>query len=589
MSEVFKGGIEEQQNIQEISKLDQQLNEIQEIHGDEWMDVFENFLMKDISNQQRELILSVISWKHNKVDLFDVEEYIYDNGYPTAETIDDFFNKFNLVEENESIRNRNESIRNRNESVRNRNESVRNEKWKIENNIDRENILNSKIKSISSLIEKISATEISIESKNYITWSLEKLKRLSGAENEEQFNVILEELKNSSEFKNALHEIRKSDPKAYEQIKTSFMAMDSSFENYFNEFEKGEKNAAEIISDTDTRLLDKARIAAWLNNWEVEREGFILRSWDIEIDISKRPPSRSIGIEWSDFRLESNLPVSVFKESVYEYEKQKLSLNPQIDKNSTDISKIKNVKNHISELDFSSRAWLEQAFWFVNASEDVGKKQEFKEKIEQLADQDPIDMNLAESLKNEIIVSLDWKLTELKFKEWELAEQMNQIELDYKHSLEALMWQYREKIKEQDEKTRQVLEFSKNIGLHLISQSVLDMLIEEVKTGMIVIDGINLDPKTINLAEGRFGETGTETNSTKWKENLIKFYNKMISGNTGEPLSTDSHIWPMGKRENPVEMKENLENKYGIINEFGDTQIIKIRENLKAANTKIEK
>jgi hypothetical protein len=45
----------------------------------------------------------------------------------------------------------------------------------------------------------------------------------------------------------------------------------------------------------------------------------------------------------------------------------------------------------------------------------------------------------------------------------------------------------------------------------------------------------------------------------------------------------------MGKRENPVEMKENLENKYGIINEFGDTQIIKIRENLKAANTKIEK
>jgi hypothetical protein len=35
MSEVFKGGIEEQQNIQEISELDQQLNEIQDIHGDE--------------------------------------------------------------------------------------------------------------------------------------------------------------------------------------------------------------------------------------------------------------------------------------------------------------------------------------------------------------------------------------------------------------------------------------------------------------------------------------------------------------------------------------------------------------------------
>jgi hypothetical protein len=40
------------------------------------------------------------------------------------------------------------------------------------------------------------------------------------------------------------------------------MAMDSSFENYFNEFETGEKNATEIISDTNTRLLDKVRIAA---------------------------------------------------------------------------------------------------------------------------------------------------------------------------------------------------------------------------------------------------------------------------------------------------------------------------------------
>ncbi len=572
MSEVFKGGIEEQQNIQEIPKLDQQLNEIQDIHGDEWMDVFENFLMQEISADKREFILLALSWGIDEIKFSKIEDYVFENGYPTAETIDDFFNEFNLEESKEI------------------------NQWKLETWIESKN----RVSDIKNILNTITNLEINQDGKEYIERKLAKLidievsfsKELSANEIELlKFNskILIEELKNSSGFKNALHEIRKSDPKAYEQIKTSFMAMDSSFENYFNEFETGEKNAAEIISDTNTRLLDKARIAAWLNNWEVEREGFILRSWDIEIDISKRPPSRSIGIEWSDFRLESNLPVSVFKESVYEYEKQKLSLNPQIDKNSTDISKIKNVKNHISELDFSSRAWLEQAFWFVNASEDVGKKQEFKEKIEQLADQDPIDMNLAENLKNEIIVSLDWKLTELKFKEWELAEQMNQIELDYKHSLEALMWQYREKIKEQDEKTRQVLEFSKNIGLHLISQSVLDMLIEEVKTGMIVIDGINLDPKTINLAEGRFGETGTETNSTKWKENLIKFYNKMISGNTGEPLSTDSHIWPMGKRENPVEMKENLENKYGIINEFGDTQIIKIRENLKAANTKIEK
>jgi hypothetical protein len=38
--------------------------------------------------------------------------------------------------------------------------------------------------------------------------------------------------------------------------------MDTSFENYFHEFERGEQNAAEIMSNENTRLLDKARIAA---------------------------------------------------------------------------------------------------------------------------------------------------------------------------------------------------------------------------------------------------------------------------------------------------------------------------------------
>jgi hypothetical protein len=69
----------------------------------------------------------------------------------------------------------------------------------------------------------------------------------------------------------------------------------------------------------------------------------------------------------------------------------------------------------------------------------LANKQEFKEKIEQLADQDPIDRNSAENLKSEISEALDSKLNEFKLKEGELAEQMNEIEMEYKHSLEALM------------------------------------------------------------------------------------------------------------------------------------------------------
>gem|GEM_PF-6652812 len=42
------------------------------------------------------------------------------------------------------------------------------------------------------------------------------------------------------------------------------------------------------------------------------------------------------------------------------------------------------------------------------------------------------------------------------------------------------------------------------------------------------IDLQNINLKTIDLNNGRFGETDTESGGTKWKENLVKFMEKMI-------------------------------------------------------------
>ena len=43
------------------------------------------------------------------------------------------------------------------------------------------------------------------------------------------------------------------------------------------------------------------------------------------------------------------------------------------------------------------------------------------------------------------------------------------------------------------------------------------------------VQGVNLDPNRLDIANGTFGESSSEAGGTKWKQNLIEFYNKMIS------------------------------------------------------------
>ena len=63
---------------------------------------------------------------------------------------------------------------------------------------------------------------------------------------------------------------------------------------------------------------------------------------------------------------------------------------------------------------------------------------------------------------------------------------------------------HREKIFEQDEKTREVLQFISNIGFDLIPKKFSDQIIGEVRSGLIVVQKMSLNPARLQLKHGRF-------------------------------------------------------------------------------------
>jgi len=95
------------------------------------------------------------------------------------------------------------------------------------------------------------------------------------------------------------------------------------------------------------------------------------------------------------------------------------------------------------------------------------------------------------------------------------------------------------------------------------------------------IDLQNINLKTIDLNNGRFGETDTESGGTKWKENLVKFMEKMIYWQVWAKESLFAWKWfssVLWATVNPTEMNVTFEKAW--IKTVTGWDINKIRQNL---------
>lgn len=174
----------------------------------------------------------------------------------------------------------------------------------------------------------------------------------------------------------------------------------------------------------------------------------------ISIDISKKPPYRTLALSGSEYALEANHDLGELHKPNLTYQKQKQSITAQLI--TVSILQTASIQEHIADL--------------VNHEYQLP---EIKHHLK-----------LAYGVDVSFINSLDELASpyNLESKQTDLEEQLNTIENQYNKALSVAIANHREKIFEQDEKTREVLQFISDIGLDLLPKESTDQIINEIQS-----------------------------------------------------------------------------------------------------------
>lgn len=135
-------------------------------------------------------------------------------------------------------------------------------------------------------------------------------------------------------------------------------------------------------------------------------------------------------------------------------------------------------------------------------------------------------------------------------------------------------------LEEKQEKQKKTLKFLGSIGFDLIPQSYTNMLLNDLKSNIFDINWLDLYIENLDLEKWRFWESPSDFWWTKWMENLIKFFEKMIYWEVSPENSIfNSYALIHGWNIKPMTINTILEDKW-IKTLSWWFNIIKMRENL---------
>ena len=304
----------------------------------------------------------------------------------------------------------------------------------------------------------------------------------------------------------------------------------------------------------------------WLESWEKLSANDVIEqiegenNWIVDIDLSKRPPVSKIRLIWSEYwfnkkinKIELEEITSWSKEELEEIEEKWFWILNEFLKNLDDpnlsLDKFEDLYDYFY-IDYWDQINFNDFEDFKNAKTWDEKKKIFKEKLEPKL----------KRIKQKIIETRAWVLS------------------IYKEDIKYLLIRQ----KERKEKELEVLDFLNKTGFDLIPKDLTDKLIREIQSNVLHIEWLNIDPEKLDLKNWLFWESSTEANWTKWKENLIDFFNKLIFWEINpinSPLQKEIFTSVMWASINPTDLKSIFKEKW--IKWEMSWNINKMRENLK--------
>lgn len=513
MSEIHSNNPDLQLSIEKENTLELRLDNIEKSYSRFWIGFseFSDYILW-LEKSQREDILWVFEDVTNKKSIIKYLKKDW-NPFPTYETISFFKQEF--LEDSSLIINEKEN----------------------QENLKDINLLVSKFLNLKTILSSYDDNEI----KDFLS----EIDITEDSSSEDK-NLFLNEINDYltlnpdkvSYIAKYLIEKDWVDSENYKEFKSTLSSISPSFEQVFQEIEKRQEN---IKSNTSWEItdLEKIYISSSLYNWIPERQWDFLVSGDIKMDLWEVPPVRYLQLEWSEYSIKTPASIWDFSDSVINYERKINEIKPKVEENNKIVNWFEGSINNINSLDFSSTSDLQTAFGEIDKLSLFPDKNDFKLKIEQLSDKNPIEKSEADKLKTDIISALNSALFPYIESKKILEKEVSEIKTEYQKNLNQAKTEYIRKLKEKDEKTRKTLKFLQDIGFDMIPKSITDRVIDHINSSTIKwklwFDApIDLEnwKLWINI------DTNLSENSPLEKAQFAKIVNVMISWKDTEPIET---------------------------------------------------
>ena len=316
----------------------------------------------------------------------------------------------------------------------------------------------------------------------------------------------------------------------------------------------------------------------------------------VSLDLDHIPPKYDLGRIDSDYKFKNKLDWEHISELTWEYLDEVKEFQ-EAGKNLWVVGKW-----------YSKFKWDIQKLWQENVKEiQSGNFSGFKEWLDAylISLKISIRQNLEEIYNKNLDIPNELKLTKQDFNNlWniqnpnDLKQKFENFEQKYKALQNYLIFwpkkaykKYKNKLqqeviedtKETKEKQKETLDFLHKIGFDLIPQNITNELIAEIKSNVIQVKWLNINPKSLDLKKWIFWNSWLEANSNQiFKENIIKFLNKLIYWEINPKnslLKIESFTSVTWATINPTELQDILKKQWVKSDMYWD--INKMRDNLK--------
>ena len=295
---------------------------------------------------------------------------------------------------------------------------------------------------------------------------------------------------------------------------------------------------------------------------------------DQVIDMWTKPPKKFIKsgeyILWST-ELDYKIDIKIRREKVKLDREKEGNLNNLKELNK-DKQNIVTEYNWVDDLNFSNDLVLDALY------QKFANNINIKEAIESVDDTNELWNNSLEvnNLKTLLKENIESKAMDLENKINSIVSENEDIDskLDFiNNQIEQNIIDFKERVKEKDERVRRILKFLNSIGFDLLPQWISNKIIETINSWewLLSINGLSQD---IDLEKWILGSSAGEND----REVFIKFFNKMLTWEFDKPIDDITHVLSGNKPkilENWLTSFNHYLENNPIVREWWDEEFIK--------------